>query len=221
MKNIIAVAVILGAIALAFFLGRGCSTDDITDTVIKELKARVVVEKAKAQKLNKDIFFLVQKIDSLMELPPEIEKQIVYLQAEVDSSIAQDSLNAIPEYRKGLNLLDIRTESVTSLTLREIGSGARVFRETYGLRLKTNSYLNIIDSQDALIGKQENLLEIKDNVLMLDSLTIEAQDLLIKEKSSFWRNRFIFYIGGGAGYDGTTLRPELQMGIGIRIVGND
>ena len=215
MKNIIAVAVILGAIALAFFLGRGCSTDDITDTVIKELKARVVVEKAKAQSLNRDIFFLVQKIDSLMELPPEIEKQIVYLQAEVDSAIAQDSLNAIPEYRKGLNLLDIRTESTPKLTLYEIGSGARVFRETYGLRLKVNSYLNIIDSQDALIGKQENLLEIKDNVLMLDSLTIEAQDLLIHQLDGFFVKRFGLYGGVGMSYDGYKFAPSIQLGVGI------
>ncbi len=136
---------------------------------LKEYKKAYILE---AQKLNLERFYLYQKLDSLENIPREIEKQVIYLQAGVDSIIAKDSLNSIKEDRSGLKLLDIRPESTPRLTLREVAHGSLIFRETYGLRLRIIASNEIISNQDILIGKQENLIDIKNNVIKTDSSII-------------------------------------------------
>ncbi len=151
----------------------------------------------KFQQLNRDKFYLIQTIDSLMQVPAKIEKQVIYLQAEVDSIIAKDSLNSIKEYRSGLKLLGIRPEIAPTLTLREIGLGALTFRETYGLRLRIIASNEIISNQDILIGKQENLIDIKDNVIKTDSSIILSLELLVEEVKPTWlqsRTMILIYI---------------------------
>jgi hypothetical protein len=111
MKNILIVLMGITILVIVFFIGKGCSTDDITQTVVDELKEQTEIEKVKVRLLERDKAVLFAVVDSLRNIPPEIDKQIIYLQAEVDSSIAQDSLNAISEYRAGLRLLTIRTET--------------------------------------------------------------------------------------------------------------
>ncbi len=187
---------------------------------LKEQKEDYIKE---AQEFNLERFYLVQTIDSLMQIPPEIEKQVIYLQEGVDSIIAKDSLNSIKEYRSGLKLLDIRPEIAPTLTLREIGLGALTFRETYGLRLKVTSLHDIIGTQDDLIGKQEGLIEINDNIISTDSLIIEAQDLRIDDLGSWWRNRVVWTIGVYYIYVPTTQETRLGFGtgIGIKLWGNE
>jgi len=221
MKDILMATGVIALVISAFFLGKSCSVESVSEGYVDSLKATIVVEKAKAKELKKDIFILFEVIDSLRSIPPEIEKEIIYLQAQVDSSIAQDSSNAVVEYRKGLSLLSIRTESSLTLSLREIGLGGLVFRETYGLRLNVVNLNETIYQQDNLIEKQDSLIGLQTNIISLDSLAIEKQDFRIKELDSFWKNRFIFYIGLGAGYDTKTIRPAIQLGVGIRIAGND
>lgn len=221
MKNILSGIVIIAFIALAFFIGKGCSTDDITQSAINELKAQIPPLLVQVDKLKKDKVILVEIIDSLKKIPAQIDTRIVYLQSGVDSAIAKDSLNAITEYRKGLNLLEIRTESTPALTLREIGIGAYTFRETYGMRLKIPVLNETIDTLSSLVMNLEKTVVLKDRYIVINHAIMAAQDLLIKELDGFWVNRFIFYIGVGANYDGKTLAPGLQMGVGIRIIGND
>ena len=217
---IIFLIIIFSGVA-GFFIAKQFQPEPDNNTIIAQHKAEKREYVENAQRMSLEILRLEDKIDSLEMIPREIEKQIVYLQAGVDSVIASDSSKVVSEYRKGLVLLQIRPDVSLDLSTREKGLGALIFRETYGLRLKVINLNETNAELHNLAQKQERLLEIKDNIIEIDSLIFEAQELLIDELDSFWRNRFIIYMGGGAGYDGTTLRPELQMGIGIRIVGND
>ncbi len=175
-----------------------------------------------AQKLNLERFYLYQKLDSLENIPREIEKQVIYLQAGVDSIIAKDSLNSIREYRSGLKLLGIRPESTPTPTLREIGLGAHIFRETWGFRLNVPVLKETIFELKNLDIKNNEIIATKDSVISTDNQIIEAQDLRIDELDSFWRNRFVWTIGVYYIYVPTTQETRLGFGtgIGIRLWGN-
>jgi len=213
MKDILMTIGVIALIILAFFIGKKCS-DTTAKTTVDKWKAKVTVEEAKIKRYQKDVAILFSVIDSLESI--ELDERIVYLQ--VDSAIAADSTNAIREYRKGLQVLCYIPDETPTLTLREVGLGALNFQSLIGLKLALPVLYDKIHIRDTLISKQSTMLEIKDNIISLDSLTI---DLLIKDKDSFWRNRFIFYIGVGANWNGTALAPGIQAGVGIRIVGND
>ena len=186
MKTTIVITAIIALIGVGYLLALQFQPAPDNSAQIAEWKAEKQEYREVEQRLCSEI--IRQKVinDSLKAIPPQIDKQIIYLQAEVDSSIAEDSLNAISEYRAGLNLLDIRTESTPELTLRELGIGAHVFRETYGLHLKIPYLYEVISGQDSLIGKQVMLIEIKDNVAILDSLTIHGLEQTIKDVKPRW-----------------------------------
>ena len=220
MKNPITFIVIGAFIIGAFLIGKSCN-DDIAQTAINELKAKIPPLEAQVKELEKEKITLADVIDSLKSIPPKIDERIVYLQAEVDSSIAEDSLNAFAEYKKGLTLLDIRPDATPILTIREIGHGALIFRETYGMRLKIPVLQETIDSLDSFANNLSKTIDLKDNIIGINNLTIEAQDLMIKKLDGFWKNRIVLYVGAGGSYDGITIKPALHLGMGIRIWGND
>jgi len=220
-KFIIGLLYFIALLVIAFLLFKDCNDPQVTSAEIDKLKAENKEYVIEGKRHVDEIIRLQSIIDSLEAIPPEIEKEIVYLQAGVDSSIAKDSSNAIAEYRKGLNLLEIRTESTPTLTLREIGIGALTFRETYGFRLKIPVLQETIFELKNLDTSNTKLLQIKDNIIRVDSLLAAGQDLIIDELDSFWRNRFIFYIGIGGNWNGLELAPGIQAGFGIRIWGNE
>ena len=186
MKNIITFLIAIAILVVVFFIGKGCSTDDITQSAINELKAQIPPLLVQVDKLEKDKIVLAEIIDSLKKLPPQIDTKIVYLQAGVDSAIASDSLNAIVEYRKGLELLEIRTETTPKLTLREVGWGGLLFRELWGMRLKIPNLNETILIQGQLIAKQDTIISIKDDIIGFNSLTIASLELLVKEVEPSW-----------------------------------
>ena len=161
-------------------------------SLIAQHKAEKREYQSNAQRMTFEILRQKDVIDSLEIFTERIDTQIVDLQAGVDSSIAKDSSNAIKEYRAGLTLLDINPELTPILSLREIGHGALIFRETYGLRLKVNSCLNMISEQDNLIGKQDKLINTKDNIAVLDSLTIYGLEQTIKDVKPRWYQQPMF-----------------------------
>jgi len=221
-KFIIGLLYFIALLVIAFLLFKDCNDPQVTSAEIDKLKAENKEYVIEGKRHVDEIIRLQSIIDSLEAIPPEIEKEIVYLQAGVDSSISKDSSNATAEYRKGLRLLSVRTESTPTLTLREIGIGALTFRETYGLRLKIPVLQETIFELKNLDASNTKLLAIKDNIIRVDSLLAAGQDLIIDELDSFWRNRFVWTVGIYYIYVPATMKTGLGIGtgVGIRLWGN-
>ena len=156
----------------------------------KTLAIEKVIQKEK-------IVALEERIDSLENVPEQIEKEIIYLTAKVDSVIADDSSKVVSEYRKGLALLQIRPDISLDLSTREKGLGALIFRETYGFRLKTPVLEEANLELHKSIGQHKRVIAIGDSIQTVDSLTIAGFDLIIKELDNWWRHRFSISLGVG------------------------
>jgi hypothetical protein len=91
------------------------------------------------------------------------------------------------------------------------------------MQLKIPVLYETIDTLHSLVGKLENIVDGKDNIIYLDSLTIEAQDLLIKQLDNFWKNRFVWSIGVSYIYVPATGKTHLGFGtnVGVRLWGNE
>jgi len=138
------------------------------------------------------------ELDSIKSQRQKVIIKTVYKIASIDSSIAKDSLNAISEYRKALVLNGELPEGTTQNTLREIGIGARLMTDRYGLKLELkdcdNEVANLLNQTKVLISQKEGLAESnslygKEN----KSLRIE-----IKDANSFLRSPALWFGIGGA-----------------------
>lgn len=224
MKTIpIIIIVILTAFASIFVYSLFQSDPSIRQSEIDRLKEDKKALEEDGQRHLTEILRLDAKVDSLESIPPEIEKEIIYLQAEVDSVILSDSSKVVAEYRKGLVLLQIRPDVSLDLSTRERGLGALIFRETYGLRLTVPILHETIGTLKQSITKRDSLIASKQNIIRIDSLLAIGQDLLIDELDSFWRNRFVWTVGVYYIYIPATMKTGLGIGtgVGIRLWGNE
>ena len=57
---------------------------------------------SKIEQLVSQIVILQRERDSLLTIPPKIDRQIVYREREINESIAEDSSNSLVEYRRSL-----------------------------------------------------------------------------------------------------------------------
>jgi len=186
MKTAIITIAVIALIGVGYLLALQFQPTPNNSALIAQHNAERQEYKSNALGMVNEIIRLGIILDSLKDIEPEIERQIVYLQADIDSAIAIDSSNAVQEYRKGLLKLSIQPESTFTLTFREIGYGGLLFAELYGMRLKVGNLHEILSEQDGLIGKQEKLLEVKDNIAVLDSLTIYGLEQTIEIVKPKW-----------------------------------
>lgn len=157
MKHIIYIVIIL---ILSFLLIlKTCEEPEVVfdDTVIKEYEAE--------REAHLDsIVVLNEVIDSLLHIPPEIQRIVEYRQADIDSVISVDSSQALVVFRDYLDSLGTKPDS-GEVTNRELGHSAKYFAELQGRRAEIPILNEIINNQDeVIIGLYE--------VIELDSLIL-------------------------------------------------
>ncbi len=220
MKTAVVFIIILVLIVggLIYFWPKEGIKQSVVD-ILKAEKRELAIDKIDQ---TKKIVYLEHKIDSLESIPDKIKERVVYLQSEVDSAIAIDSSNSIQEYRKGLVLLDIRPDLTLRPTYREIGLGALIFRETYGLRLNV---VNLNETNIELhnsIKQHKVVIILGDSIQVIDSLTIIAQDLIIKQLDSWWRHRFSVNVGAGISWiPNYGIQPSIGIQAGVNLWRNE
>ncbi len=201
MKNIIT-AIIFVAILLTigFFLGKGCSKELPID--YSEEVARLERDTTKAG-LTRDSLRLV--IDSLETIPPEIRKQIIYREREINESIAKDSSNSLVEYRRSLVDNDYLPDGTLYLSYREIGLGAILMAKVPKLELTIKLYeTETIPTLKASVKNYQVLYQSSQELNEIKDLTINEQALKIK-KGEAWYNSKILWFGVGVLASGITV----------------
>ena len=180
------------------------------ETKIKLLKKQIEIN-------TEQINSLKFQRDSLLTANKKIKTRIIYLTAEIDSSISKDSSNAIPEYRQALTLFNYLPAAADILTLREIGLGAKIITEAYGMTLRIKNYESALNIEEEINNKFKEQISLKDSTIGIKNSSIKFWENKYKETQSFWFDRFIFYAGIGINYNGTNVEPGIQFGIGIRL----
>jgi len=165
---------------------------DMPDTSARELELVGIVDS-----LTSHIATLEKERDSLLTIPPLIDRQIVYRERQIDENIAKDSSRAIVEYRKALQDNGDLPESGEYLSFREIGLGAKNMARLPSLRLKIKTYEEIVFKGEIIIsdlkyqiGGYQELNE------MQKESTKYYKELYDKE--SAWYNSKILWLGIGA-----------------------
>lgn len=217
MKSILPwVILFLAGLTAAYFIGRSNGSTTILPDNSKEiaaLKDSIRESESKVKSLNAEIAELqAQKEKSKETIKDDL--------AEIDVAIEIDSANAIVKYRDNLFLLNYMPDQSDYLTFREIGLGSKLFVELRGSRIQLTINDTLIARYKAVVKEKDKQIENKEILLHYSSQTAEYYEDLYKETQGFFYDRFIVYAGIGMGYDGTNVRPELQIGVGIKIVGN-
>jgi len=189
------------------FIGWNLKPEKDIQSIVDKYEKRIAFAK---DSLDKVIKVKQKEIDSLKSLEPKIVYKYKAKEESIDSTIASDSTQSIPEYRKGLELLGTKPDNTKYLTYREIGFGAKYFN-----RFKES--LELLLLKDQINGKQS--LIIKQMQSNVDMLTGENELLKLKEcePPGFFYKRFITYLGLGLNYNGKTIEPGIQLGFGIRL----
>lgn len=179
---------------------------------IKELETSI------AQKDEK-IKVLKEERDSLLHVKDSVRIKYVHDAAKIDSSIKKDSANAVPEYRKALELFGYKPAHVVGLTYWEIGIGAKLMTENYGMRLQIHTYKNIIQKDSSIISKYVEKEKDFNGLLAQKDNDLEYWKGEFENTQRYWYERFVISIGPGIGYTGTNFYPVLTVNFGYKIWG--
>lgn len=205
---IIALIIIIAVILYDYFTKPIVMPPD--ETKIKQLEKQI-------EDKTKEIVSLKAERDSLLKANSQIDTQIIYITTGIDSSIAKDSTNAIPEYRQAITLFNWLPDASSLLTFREIGIGAKIITEASGMKLKIKNYESALLKEQEINIKYEDQLSYCNEISKLKDTTIDFWKEEYAKTQSFWYERFIIYTGLGINYNGTNVVTGIQAGIGIKI----
>lgn len=219
MKNILTLLLFVIIFVLAFLvIQQRCSEPLEPVDYSSEIKALEADTTARGDKIRG----LETILDSLLKVPPTIRKQVIRVIDTIDARIEEDSTYAIVAFRDGLQRWNTIPDGTDYPTYREFGYSAKYMQEGYGYKLQVKEYEEkIVPNLETTVEDYKGLYKSSTNLNKIKDLSLEQKDIEIGKLDSFWRHRFVVYAGGGANYDGTTLRPGLQLGIGVRIWGNE
>ena len=120
---------------------------DMPDTSARETELVGIVDS-----LRLHIATLEKERDSLKQIPPLIDIQIVEREREINESIAKDSSNSLVEYRRSLQDNNYLPDGTLYLTYREVGLGAILMAKVPKLKLKVTAYEEIVFKDDIIIS---------------------------------------------------------------------
>src|SRR5690606_13135474 len=209
MKSIIPWLILfLAGITVAYFIGRSNGSTTILPDNSKEiaaLKDSIRESESKVESLNAEIGKLQAEKETVKET---VQDDIT----EIDVAIEVDCSNAIVKYRDNLFLLGYVPHQSDYLTSREIGLGAKLFLEFNGRRLQLTNNDTLIARYKSVVKEKYKQRENKEILTHNGSQAAKYYQDLYEDTQGFFYDRFIVYAGIGAGYDGITIRPELQIG---------
>src|SRR5574343_1998469 len=193
MKPFITALIAIGIIAtIFFFIGKGCSKSQGILDSSREIE--LLQQLSELQTHNSDI---TAQRDSLLKIPQKIKTQIVYREAQIDSAIANDSTNALVQYRQALTENGWTAEGTTSLTYKEIGIGAKLMAKVPNLELQIRGYEEVILKDNEIISNLNFQIDANEDLREMQRVAIINCENKLDKANSFWRSP-PFLIGVGA-----------------------
>lgn len=184
----------IAVIVLGSLLFQKCSETKPVDN-----SARIASLEADSAKAGKQIRSLEIIVDSLLKVPPEIQRRVIKITDTIDVRIKKDSSYSIVALRDGLQKWGTIPDGTDYPTYREFGYSAKYMQEGYGFKLQVKEYKekivptlqSDIESYKVLRKGDKELLEIKD-------LTISDQATQIKDGNAWYHNDILWAgVGGG------------------------
>jgi hypothetical protein len=209
------IAIIVGVILGILFMRSCQKPPDIPDN-----SERITELTRNIRELELKNTALTAERDSLLQIPPKIDKQIIYRDREIDENIASGASTPIGEYRRSLQDNNDLPDSTEELSPREITLGAKYIARVPKLELKAKGYEGIVLKDNEIISNLKFQIKGHKDLRKLDSLTIAHKDQQLARINSFWYDRFVISVGAGGGYTGTAIYPFVGITVGIKIWGS-
>ena len=165
---------------------------DMPDTSAREAELVGINDSLVSQ-----IVILQREKDSLLTIPPEIDRQIVYRDREIDSNIAKDSSNALVEFRKSLQDNDIIPDGTETPTNRELGWSAKIMSAKPLLELKVKTYEEILFKDDIIISDLKYQIGGYQELNEMQKESTKYYKALYDNEASFWNSNYL-WLGIGA-----------------------
>jgi hypothetical protein len=119
---------------IGVLLTNQCQDPEIIDNS-QEIQALV----AEVELKDKQLDSLNSELDSIKSQRQEVVTHTTQQVASIDSSIAKDSTNSIPEFRSALTLWGDLPDNTDFPTYRELGLSAKNMTKGYGFKLELKS----------------------------------------------------------------------------------
>lgn len=212
MKYLIAIIVILLGVIIYLLYFQDNVTYPDRSREVNELLYQI-------SQLETDNSAIRHQNDSLKNVTQKVEREIIYREREIDETIAEDSTNAVVQYRRSLTENGWTAEGTENLTYREIGIGAKGLAKLPKLELQLKLADEQIENLEQLDANNEFIKKGYQDIIQIQDLTIKDRDEQLENMSSFSDDRVILYAGVGASYGADNkLQPTIQLGIGIRLI---
>ena len=182
---------IFGAVIIMLLL-KMCDEPPIAPDNTRELELS-----SKIEQLEINVAKLESENDSLKKIPPKIDRQIVYRDAQIDSSIAKDSSNALVEFRKSLQDNDIIPDGTETPTNRELGWSAKIMSAKPKLELKVTAYEEILFKDEVIISDLKYQIGGWEELNEIQKGSIKYYKQLYEDEAS-WFNSNYLWLGIGA-----------------------
>ena len=182
---------ILGAVIIIFLLKMCEEEIDMPDNT------REAELSSKIGQLEIKITELEAENDSLKKIPPKIDRQIVYRDAQIDSNIAKDSANALVEFRKALQDNDIIPDSKETATNRELGWSAKIMSAKPKFELKAKAYEGIVFNDKIIISDLKYQIGGYQELNEMQKESTKYYKALYDNEAS-WLNSNYLWLGIGA-----------------------
>ena len=196
------VTIIIGLLVWFLFLKPEI---DMPDTSARETELVGIVDS-----LTSHIATLEKERDSLLTIPPKIDKQIVYRERQIDENIAKDSSRAIVEYRKALQDNGDLPESGEYLSFREIGLGAKNMARLPSLRLKIKTYEEIAFKDEVIISDLKYQIGGYIELNEMQKESVKYYKALYDKESAWYNSNYVWF---GLGVVGAGLAVFLAGGL--------
>lgn len=230
-KTIFLTSVIAIFIIASFFVGKSCNKPEPVkpdETQIKVLDNHIAELEDSNKTLNELATTLQASVKAKDEEISILKAQTAHSVSQIDSTIKNDSLQALPKYRIALNGLGVETVS-GPITLFELGWGAKFLTELPGCRLQNKiyeeekiDYENVISYKNKIIANTEDQYKSQVSLTGIMEKSKDYYKDLYENTQRFLYHRFAVYAGAGVSYAADLkIQPSLQIGVGVLIWRND
>ena len=204
MKNFILYVVIF--LLATFLIMKMCEQEiDLPDTSARESELS-----SKIGQLEANVVTLERERDSLKQIPPKIDIQIVERERQIDENIAKDSTKAIVEYRRALQDNDEIPEGTKVLTYREIGIGSKLISRVPRLELKVKTYEEIVFKDDIIISDLKYQIGGYQELNEMQKESTKYYKSLYEDEASWFNSNYLWL---GIGVVGAGLAVFLAGGL--------
>lgn len=219
-------AVAIVSLILGGMIFKSCfSKETDLQTSLNNIKVELQKEQDNRNQLENENKRMKASYDSLEAVKQKEIIRTAEREREIDENIAGDSTRARIEFNQALTengeIPDPLPDNLNYVSYRDLGLSAKLMMKLPRVGMQ----LNICEQQvDTLLEAYENHQFIKksyESSLGIHKRETKKLEIELERRNSFWYDRFAIVVGGGAGYDGTAVRPHVGVTVGVKVWGSE